>query len=106
MILLFFVLTLTTAFHFELSRITPITSNGFVALTYLAGSIFFLFWSEPYIMPNGFYILAWIQGISFLVNSIGGSKKSMTWNKCECVITLGILSLIAYHAIKYFISFA
>lgn len=103
MIPLLFVLTLTTAFHFELSRITPITSNGFVSFTYLFGSIFFLFWSEPYIMPNGFYILAWIQGISFLMNWLLTPSLGRIWNHGECVITLGVLSLMTFHAIKYFI---
>ena len=102
MILLFFVLTLTTAIHFELSRITRITSNGFVALTYFVGSIFFVFWSEPYILPNGFYTIAWIQALSFLINSIVGSKKAMIWNKFECVATLGTLLLIVLYAINYF----
>ena len=103
MILLFFIITLATAIHYELSRVTTININLLAAITYLVGSIFFLFWSEPYIMPNGFFIIAIIQGISFLVNSVVTPTVAKEWNNIECGVTLGVLILIVLYAIRYFI---
>lgn len=102
MILLFFIITLATAIHYELSRFTPITSNVYVAFTYFVGSIFFMIWTEPYIMPNTFYILAFIQVVSFLVNSINQGSFAYKWNKVESKVTLSILVLAVLYTIKYF----
>jgi len=104
--LILFVFTLATAFHYELSRIFPhhINKNLIVATAYLVGSIFFLFWSEPYIMPNIFFALFVVQMLSFLVNSIVKPTQSFIdkWNIVESKVTLSILVVTAVYAIKYF----
>jgi hypothetical protein len=102
MILLFFVLTLATAIHFEISRIYPIYIGALPIFTYFFGSIFFLFWNEPYIKPNGFIILAFIQLISYIINITLNPTYKKVWNRFEALATIGVILSIVIYAINYF----
>lgn len=69
-----------------------------------------MIWSEPYIMPwskthatyNVFHVLAFVQLVSFLVNSVNQGVFAYKWNKVESTVTLSILVVAAIYAINYF----